>query len=255
MLSIRVLGTPQIERDGVWRAVGGPQRTALLGCLVACHGHVVSFSDLVDELWGSRPPLDAPNAVRSHVSRLRTLLRQPGTPIPIAHCAGGYRLDVATESVDASVFECLVRDCLDALERRDFRTAVALGERAIALWTGPTFVEADEYGLRRRAAVRLEEQRLTVVVGLSKAYFQLGAHQQAVPRLRAELLSRPGWEEGCALLMTALVCCGRRAEALDAYHRTRTWLRRHHGIDPGPELQRLSLTVLRADQTPTEARA
>src|SRR5262249_37980417 len=51
-------------------------------------------------------------------------------------------------------------------------------------------------------------------------------------------------------LMLALYRCGRSADALGCYERTRLLLGDELGIDPGPPLQRLYQQILRGDLEP-----
>jgi DNA-binding SARP family transcriptional activator len=159
---------------------------------------------------------------------------------------GGYRLTVAPEQVDVAVFDRLAKECLAQGDAAPAQ-AIELGERCTSLWYGPVFANAPEGGLRRCAAMRLEEQRLLVVATLARAHLRRRSSEKVVPWLRAELAGRPGWEPGCGLLMEALYRSGRRADALDVYHRTRVWLRHHHGLDPEPGLRALSLQILRGE--------
>ncbi|RJO70745.1 hypothetical protein D5S18_26440 [Nocardia panacis] len=241
MLWIQVLGPPHIQRDERRVPVSGPQRVALLGVLAVRCGTVVPYSELVDELWGEAPPGDAPNAVRAHVCRLRSIL----DGAEIVSAAGGYRLDAAACRVDVAVFERLVTEIAAAGAGHAFAEVIAKADAALGLWTGPPFASAPEASLRRRAGIRLEEQRRMVVTAFVRAHFRLGTFEQAVARLREELAADPGWERGCALLIEALARTGRSAEAQDAYRRTCSWLRHQHQLPPGPRLQRLNLAVSR----------
>jgi len=62
-------------------------------------------------------------------------------------------------------------------------------------------------------------------------------HREVVPRLAEE-----------RLLVEALYRTGRRADALHEYRTVKQYLRAELGVDPGPVLQRLELTVLRGDE-------
>jgi DNA-binding winged helix-turn-helix (wHTH) protein len=64
-------------------------------------------------------------------------------------------------------------------------------------------------------------------------------HREVVPRLAEE-----------RLLVEALYRTGRRADALHEYRTVKQYLRAELGVDPGPVLQRLELTVLRGDELP-----
>ncbi|CAM5712463.1 BTAD domain-containing putative transcriptional regulator [Kitasatospora aureofaciens] len=69
----------------------------------------------------------------------------------------------------------------------------------------------------------------------------------AAAELPALTLRFPTRERFSWLLMKALYWSGRRADAIDAYHRTRRTLAEEYGVDPGAELQELFGSILRGD--------
>lgn len=70
----RILGPVQAVRDGRELALGGPKRRAVLALLLAAEGRVVPAERLAEDLWGASPPPGAAGTLRSHLSRLRTLV-------------------------------------------------------------------------------------------------------------------------------------------------------------------------------------
>ena len=74
----------------------------------------------------------------------------------------------------------------------------------------------------------------------------LGRHRDVVGELRRLVAQHPFNEWLHGRLIEALNACSRRGEALQAYHRVRTILREHLGVDPSPELQRILHEVLTA---------
>ncbi|MEW9556282.1 winged helix-turn-helix domain-containing protein, partial [Nonomuraea sp. NPDC050783] len=95
----------------VWTPDGEPVRVpeakvrALLAALLIDAGRTVSADRLVENLWGERPPADAPAALRVKVSQLRRAL---GDRELVAYRAPGYVLRVAPDAVDAGRFEALL---------------------------------------------------------------------------------------------------------------------------------------------------
>jgi DNA-binding SARP family transcriptional activator len=76
----------------------------------------------------------------------------------------------------------------------------------------------------------------------------LGQHGVAIPELRELLADHPFREGLSELLMLALYRTGRQAEALDVFNDARQRLGVELGIDPGPALQALHQSILRADR-------
>jgi hypothetical protein len=74
-----------------------------------------------------------------------------------------------------------------------------------------------------------------------------GRHAEAVPALEQLVRLHPFGERFWYLLALALYRTGRQRDSLDALRRARTTLAEELGIDPGPELQQLELSVLQQD--------
>ena len=53
-------------------------------------GHVVATAQLIDDLWGDRPPVSAKPTLESYISRLRQVLNTSGanTTRPITSASG-----------------------------------------------------------------------------------------------------------------------------------------------------------------------
>jgi tetratricopeptide (TPR) repeat protein len=100
----------------------------------------------------------------------------------------------------------------------------------------------------RVAAAALDERRLAVAERLADLALAAG---EPAAEIAAELTplveANPLRETLRARLMVALQRCGRRADALAVYSHTRALLATELGVDPGPELVRTHLRVLRAD--------
>src|SRR5262249_25661946 len=75
----------------------------------------------------------------------------------------------------------------------------------------------------------------------------LGRHREVVGELRGLVDEYPYREHLVAQLMVALYRSGRQADALATYESTRRLLMDELGVQPGPELQRLSGEIVRHD--------
>ena len=67
--------------------------------------------------------------------------------------------------------------------------------------------------------------------------------------------AHPLWEDVQALFMTALYGCGRVAEALEHYRRTRRLLVQDLGIEPGARLRDVHQRILTGDSSLTDVPA
>lgn len=97
-----------------WAAPAG-RPTTILVLLAAADGATVSPDSLVDHLWAGDPPASGLNALRRHISRVRSQFRQrfDDPPDPIIREAAGYRL--APEiSTDLDLMKAAVSGDIDA---------------------------------------------------------------------------------------------------------------------------------------------
>ncbi|MEU6331909.1 BTAD domain-containing putative transcriptional regulator [Streptomyces sp. NPDC047049] len=243
-LRFQVLGPVRAWRGDRPLDLGPAQQRALLAVLLLHGGRPVSLTQLVDALWGERPPPRAVGTLRTYVSRLRGLLepdRQPRRPARLlVSSSGGYALRVAGEALDAAAFEerlVTARRLRGAGDTAgacvQLRDALALPEgMALAGLPGP-------YAQRQRD--RFTELCVTAQEELFDCVVELGRYTDSmadsIAGLRAFAAEHPLRERAQALLMRALHGDGRRAEALAVYAATRRTLVAELGTEPGNELR------------------
>ena len=234
-----VLGPLEVRRDGQPVEVRGSKRRALLALLVLHANEVVRSDRLVDELWGEKPPGNAPAALQNHVFRLRKDL---GAEVLVTK-PWGYVLRVDPDRIDLRRFECLVTEARTLpVEERRGRLLDAL-----ALWRGPALADvADEPALVGEVA-RLEELRLSAVEQRVDADLELGGHPELAAELEGLVAEHPLRERLRGQLILALYRAGRQAEALETYRETRRVLSEELGIEPSPELRELERAILCQD--------
>src|ERR671936_152356 len=75
----------------------------------------------------------------------------------------------------------------------------------------------------------------------------LGHHAELIPELEVLCEEFPVHERFRGQHMLALYRCGRQAEALRAYQKTRTYLAEELGLEPSPQLQELERQILNQD--------
>ncbi|MFI0236508.1 BTAD domain-containing putative transcriptional regulator [Streptomyces sp. NPDC016845] len=229
----RILGTTQaLHDDGTAVSVGGARLRALLTVLALRPGRTVPPAVLVDEVWGSEPPADAPGALQALVGRLRRALG-PGT---VASDEGGYRLVAGAEDVDLFRFERLTADGARAFADGNPVKAADVLEEALGLWRGPALADLPD---RTADAARWDARRLDARRTLLAARLALGRPDEVLPELTALCDAHPLDEPLQALRIRALRDVGRAAEALAAYEDVRHELADRLGADPGPELRSL----------------
>ncbi len=223
--------------------VGGLRVRGLLARLALDAGRGVQVPALVDDLWGDAPPGGAANALQALVSRLRRVV---GTDI-VATVAGGYRLAVPADAVDAARFGRLVAGAGGA---GDPRAGYELLGQALDLWRGPALADVRELPFAGPAAHRLSERRAAAVEERARLALQLGEPSAEIDPLTAQLDAAPLRETTAALLARVLHAAGRQADALAVLDRTRMRLVEELGVDPGAELEEARLAVLRGAAVP-----
>jgi DNA-binding SARP family transcriptional activator len=233
----RLLG-PVVVHDTVTGAgivPSGPKQRALLTTLVIHAGERLPVDRLVEELWGDRPPANAPNALQAHVARLRRLLPVPGHEW-ISTLPTGYLLTLGRASTDVARFTRLSGQGRAAVPG-DPRYATELLGRALSLWQGPALQDSRHGPICTAEADRLEEQRLTTLEALYEASLNCGRNAEIISDLERLTADHPLRERFYDLLMVALYRAGRQAEALGVYERARRRLITTLGIEPGPALR------------------
>jgi DNA-binding SARP family transcriptional activator/WD40 repeat protein len=247
-----VLGPLEVVADGGDSLpIAGSKERTVLAFLLARWGRVVSVDDLVEELWGERPPRTAEKTVGSYVSRLRRALRlgqSPGSNHDVIVSRGaGYALERAGHLIDAVSFEQLAGDGQRLLAAGRPQEADRLLEEALGLWRGAAYQGYRYTGFGAAEGDRLEELRRTATEDLIDSRLAAGGAGQLVAELQAMVREGPLRERRWGQLMVALYRAGRQAEALQVFTRAREVLVGELGIEPGPELQRLQAAILAQD--------
>ncbi|WP_439658458.1 BTAD domain-containing putative transcriptional regulator [Lentzea sp. HUAS TT2] len=246
-MHVRVLGPVQVWDGEAWSSIRATQPRVVLAILLIEAGRVVSAQQLVDELWGGRPPRTALNTVQGYVARLRKLLGN-GPEIRLVTRGRGYVLEVAEGEVDSQLFERLAESGQRDVSTGRLSEGAGRLADALALWRGHALSDVPASPAVTAEVNRLEQRRLTALEVRLGAELALGRHNDVVDELRHLVAEHPLREQLRCHLMLAMYRCGRRAEALDVYRDGRAIMVTELGMEPGPELHQLQRAVL-ADDT------
>jgi predicted ATPase/DNA-binding SARP family transcriptional activator len=249
VVRVGILGPLEVWRDGAAVDVGGGRLRALLARLALDAGATVSTAALTEAVWGDDPPADPGNALQTLVSRLRRSLGDGGL---VRQVAGGYRLAVEPDAVDAHRFERLARAGRDAVHAGELERGARLLREALTLWRGPALVDVADHLFATAPAARLTDLHRSALEDRIEADLALGRAREVVPELAALVGEHPLDERLSRQLIVALHQAGRQAEALAAYQRLRTRLADDLGLDPSPETQAAHLAVLRGEAPAAE---
>lgn len=256
-LRVGVLGPIAVWRDGREITAGQPRQLAVLGVLASRANRVVSRTELVDAVWGDKPPASVDNGIYTYVAGLRRVLepdrarRDPDRPrrAPaevLISTGGGYLLRLGPADLNAGQFEeCLAR-ARGLRASGDPHGAALVVDEAFGLWRGQPFAGVPG-PFAEAERLRLTELRTTAAEERADLLLLQGQPAAAVPELTTLVTEHPLRERTRGLLMIALYRCGRQAEALRVFHDARERLAEDLGIDPGTELTKIHQRVLAMD--------
>ncbi len=237
-MEFRLLGPLEVAENGHVLAVGGAKERTLLAVLLLHANETVSTEQLIDELWGERPPRSAARLVATHVWQLRKTFGDT-----IVTRAPGYAAVVPEDRLDVRAFERLLQQ---ARSLPPAEASATLAE-ALALWRGPALQDVRFESVSARAVERLEDERLDTIALRIDQDLALGRHEAVLLELQALVDAEPYRERLQAQLMLALYRSGRQADALAVYRDFRGRSVEELGIEPGPALQELERGILRQD--------
>ena len=247
---VGVLGPLLVRSGGEPVPVPAPKQRVILATLALRAGQVASYDELEEIVWNGAPPAGARVAIRNYVKRLRQILG-PVAGRRIVTRDPGYALEAEPDEVDALRFTALCGKGGEAI-RHDAAPGSGpgawelLGE-AIGLWRGNPLVDVPSNVLITAEVPRLDALRMQAQEWRMDAGLARGLHAELVGELTQLAHDHPWRERFHAQLMLALYRCGRQAEALAAYQRTRRMLVDELGVEPGRELRDLQAGILDAD--------
>ncbi|TWJ26792.1 DNA-binding SARP family transcriptional activator [Micromonospora sagamiensis] len=245
VVRFRLLGPLTITDEGRRVRLDGNRPRAVLALLLLNANSLVPVDQIIDAVWGDRPPRTVRTQVQGQISVIRRCLR--GLPgVEVRTHSTGYLLRADPGGIDVAVFRHLARQgrALAATGRRD--AAAEAYRSALRLHIGPPLGDVDAPFAVTEAA-RLAEERIGVkseLIGLDLAD---GRHHELIPKLTAMVERHPLHEPLWRHLVVALHRAGRRSEAVSCYRRARMLLRDELGLDPGPELSLAYQALLRAE--------
>lgn len=248
-MEFQVLGPLQVRADGNRVPLPGARRQRLLAGLLTAPNSLVPMGRLIETVFGDEPPGTAVKQVQNSVSALRERLHDSQRRLIVTE-ESGYRICVRENALDSLQFTTRLADSRRHAAEDDLNRAISMIGSALSLWRGPALDGLGSEALSGPAA-RLEEQRLGALELSARWRLEVGQHQEVVDELSDLVSSHPLREGLHAQLITALARCGRRAEALHAFHRLSTSLVQELGVGPGAGLQRLHEQILAGHSQPS----
>jgi predicted ATPase/DNA-binding SARP family transcriptional activator len=257
-LDLAILGPLEVWRNGKPLDLGGAKQRMLLAALALEANRVVSDDELVKIIWGDEPADGVVDALRVHVHRLRRTIEPNGN---CDHTEGrllvrrpaGYSLLLKADELDLTRFRGLIAEARTAAGGGGHQQALALFDRALGLWRGPTLDDFGDAAFVAAYRVRFEKLRLEALEDRFDLCLRMGLHRENVSAIEALADEHPLRERLQSQLLVTLYRCGRQAEASDAYQRTRRRLLDDLGMEPGPDLQATFREILRHEVSPVRS--
>ena len=243
-MRFELLGPVRVHDDRGEIPVTADRERALLAMLLLHPNRTVPTGQLVEAVWGIRPPAGARNQLQGCVSRLRKRLAGPD-PV-IRTDTAGYRAVVRPDQLDLLEFRGRLAEARAAATAGRAGPAIVLYRAALALWRGPALAGIDSDPVRYAAAAIDEEQARALAERL-ELELAAGAAGELVAELTDLVGQHPHREPLHRMLMLALYRAGRQADALATYRRARQVLHDDLGTEPGAELRRLHQAILNRD--------
>jgi DNA-binding SARP family transcriptional activator/class 3 adenylate cyclase/tetratricopeptide (TPR) repeat protein len=246
-----VLGPLEARRDGTPLKLGSIKHRMLLAKLLLHANQVISTDELIDTVWGERPPATVRQSLQNHVAALRRVIEQagtpPGQPRTLRTRDPGYMLQVDPDQIDLHRFRRIVNQGRTALEGNQPWTATKLLREAMALWRGPVLADVVAAGASWPELAGIDELEISATEARIEADLCAGRHAELVGELEALIRLHPLREHLHGQMMLALYRSGRQADALGAYRYARRTLVEELGIEPSVRLQRLEQAILAQD--------
>jgi SARP family transcriptional regulator, regulator of embCAB operon len=254
-MNIRTLGPFEFHIEGVDITPRAPKVREMLALFTVRNNQIVLLRDLIQELWGEKPPQSAKITLQTYIVRLRQQMTEslalagiifdPKELLQTRH--GGYQLAVDPACLEYRRYEELVSVGRHEAAAGDYRRASSALRSALDLWRGPALVDVRTGSLLQAHVTRLNGARLTAVEQLVEAELHLGRHLDVLGDLTEFAAENPFHENLHAQLMLALYRAGRRSQALEVFARLRGTLVKDLGIDPSHQLGLLHQAILNGD--------
>lgn len=245
MMRIDVFGPTVVE----WRGrhfregqLGGAMPRQILEMLALDLGTPIPKEEIAERLWEGQPPASYQATLESYVYVLRRRLAIPsGRGAPLATSNRCYVLDPEQVSVGVVEVRALLAsdDPVDVAVAAERASSPLLASEPYAAWA---VAARDEFG----AALGSACTRAAIAAGERAATERSGEAERLWLSLARTAVARDRWSEvATGELMRALCASGERAQALQAYSDLRSVMAADLGVEPGLELRRHYVSILR----------
>ncbi len=223
---------------------------ALLQYLILKYDASVPNYKLIEVLWPNEESSNPENALKTLISRFRSILNQcsDGLGGCIVATRGGYQFSMLDGlSLDLFDFE----DISKKLESATVLTAdtTTLYQDVLALYTGDLLAGSDQDDWAISRSVHLHGQYIRIVYSYLDLLKGAGRYEEIIQTCRFALESDPFDERLHLELMQALVKTNRNNEALMQYKHVTNMHFRYLGVKPPEGIQEFYKQIIQASDT------
>lgn len=176
-MDVRVLGNVEVHTDSTVLTLERAPQRCVLATLALNAGRPVHVGQLVEHVWGDRPPARAADTIASYVRAVRRIIVQAGGHRDWlgSRRPGAYLLNIDPSLVDYHRFGQLVATARDRAQAGAHPQAVAGYQQALALRRGDALANVSgDWALRCRYG--LEQEHLDVLCALYEQQLLMGSY-------------------------------------------------------------------------------
>ncbi|OEU90339.1 hypothetical protein DB35_03525 [Streptomyces abyssalis] len=244
-LRILLLGAVELRAGEECVLLKAPKERLTLAALAWDAGRTVSVDTLIHRVWDDHPPAKPREALYVHLHHIRKALSAlAGSDGPtISNSSHTYTLQADPDAVDLRRYLILLDQARWLADGGSDREALAAVHEAFRLWGGePLAGLPGAWAAQLRSFV--EERNLTTARLQAEVALRLGHYAEAITGLQPLADHEPADESLAGQLALALHGCGRTEAASRLLQRTRQYILRESGSEPGAELQHIHRGVL-----------
>lgn len=219
---------------------------ALVQYLIVYQGQVVPRQRLLDELWADDQGVNPENALKTLISRMRTMLN--GVSDGLGDCIraerGGYRW-VCPPEMKIDLYE--IEDIFTILDRhKDDKQLPQLCSRLMELYTGDLLRNNTQVEWALTRAVSLHNRYIATVNRYVEYLKSQKNYEEIVEVCRRAIDVDPFDDHLHMELMTGLIETKRTSEALVQYRHVVHMYYRYLGVDPSKEMREFYKKIVHA---------
>jgi class 3 adenylate cyclase len=195
----------------------------------------VARDALADAVWLSAPPPAWDSALKSVISKLRTMLDAIGLSRAITSVSGCYQLRLPVDTwIDLEACTRAVDVAEAAMRRGEIERTWSEATVATAIARRP-FLPGEDAPWVEDVRVATRAAHVRALDALAEVWLARGNAPLAISAAAEAVGLEPFRETGYRLLMQAHALAGNRAEAIRTYERCARVLQDELGVDPDPQ--------------------